>query len=599
MNLDLLRERANELAIDTFYWDVEGERHEANPEALARVVDVVEADYSRSQGRRTHPIVLAADRRVGDGPLRVDVGGCDDAELLTADGEQAALTIDHDGVAVTDELPIGSHRLRLRGEGFDEFTTIVVAPPTMPRSAALDGATALFVPAYALWSADNPLPSFGHLATLARTVGRADVAAVVTLPLYAAFLDEPFDPSPYAPVSRLHWNEVYVDDTTLPPAAIPAPEELIDWRGLAARRRRQLLELAATFGTDTSLRERVARFVADRPDVADYARFRATVRPHSVDDGHPAATVTASYVLGQLFAAEQLAALETDGAAAIALDLPIGSHSDGYEVAAHPDLYATDMKVGAPPDALFSEGQDWGFPPQFPGEAERTGFDLWRQLIARCGEYTSMLRVDHLLGLHRLWWIPEGMSARDGVYVRYPRRALTSVIAAEAHRAGLTIVGEDLGTVPQEIIDLRRDWELLGLYAEQLLADQPLGDVPADTVAGLRTHDMPAFAELYARGELAMYRDQLGELRGRDVPDDAGAVLDAALDRLGRSAAYLVSVDLDDLVGERRPHNVPGMVLPETWRRRATEPVGRLLDDPLVHARLATLTTARRQRMRP
>ena len=159
--------------------------------------------------------------------------------------------------------------------------------------------------------------------------------------------------------------------------------------------------------------------------------------------------------------------METAGSAAFALDLPIGSHPDGYETWAHPDLWPRRWRSGAPPDALFNEGQNWGFPPQLPGEAERTGFALWRQLVAQCRQYASMLRIDHILGVHRLWWVPDGMSARDGVYVRYPRQALASVIAAEAQLTNTTVVGEDLGTVPQEIIDLLDEWELLGMHAEQ------------------------------------------------------------------------------------------------------------------------------------
>ena len=151
---------------------------------------------------------------------------------------------------------------------------------------------------------------------------------------------------------------------------------------------------------------------------------------------------------------DQLSTIESGGSAAFALDLPIGAHPDGYESWAFPDLWAPGIAVGAPPDALFREGQNWGFPPQLPGEAERTGFALWRKLVAHCGRYASLLRIDHILGLHRLWWVPDGMSATDGVYVRYPRHALMSVIAAEAARFDTTVVGEDLGTVPDELLSL-------------------------------------------------------------------------------------------------------------------------------------------------
>lgn len=602
-DLDSLRARANELAIETFYWDNEGRRHDANPEALQRVVDVVGADYARSEGRRTHPIVLTARRSPGASagvPEHVYAGGASDAELLLADGTAVVLGITDDHVELPGDLPFGSHRLSLAGAGFEETSTVVVAPDRMPRSAALDGGTALFAPAYALWQQNQPLPSFGHVADLCRHLPSLGVDALVTLPLYAAFLDEPFDASPYAPVSRLHWNECYLDDTSLndlsaEPEPVPHVGELVEWRELARRRRRQLLAAAARLPADGPLTARVEQWALANPDVAAYARFRATVTPDPVDSGHPAALVESSHRLAQYLAHEQLAAIEGDGTAAFALDLPIGSHPGGYETWAHPDLWAPAMAVGAPPDAMFSDGQNWGFPPQLPGEAERSGFALWRALVERCGRYASMLRVDHVLGVHRLWWVPDGMSPRDGVYVRYPREALMSVIAAEAQLTTTTVVGEDLGTVPQEILDLLDEWDLLGLYAEQLQLDEPLEDVPARTVAGLRTHDMPAFAARFADGDLGPYREQLAERLGRPVPDTAGGVLEAALQRLASSDAYLVVGDVDDLLGETRPHNVPGKILPGTWRRRFARPTTETLADPRARHNLSILTDRRRR----
>ena len=106
------------------------------------------------------------------------------------------------------------------------------------------------------------------------------------------------------------------------------------------------------------------------------------------------------------------------------------------------------MTVGAPPDALFDGGQDWGFPPPLPGAGRRSGHLLWRRLVARAGEHASVLRIDHVMGVQRLWWVPAGAGPQDGTYVRYPRDELLAVIAAEAAATNTTIVGEDLGTVP-------------------------------------------------------------------------------------------------------------------------------------------------------
>ncbi len=414
IDLDALRRRARELGVEPFYWDDEGHRHDANVEAMARVVEVVEADYARSSGRRLHPVFVGS-----PGPLHVG-SGVDQVRLRLGDGTEIDVPVVDGDITFNDPLPIGTHTLSLAGASLDESSTIVVAPAVMPRSAALAGRAGVFAPTYALWERSAPLPGLDHLAALSRALPALGADVLVTLPLYAGFFDEPFDPSPYAPVSRQHWNEVYLEDRKLPAAPIPEFGELIDWRVLAKRRRAQLLRMAAN--ADSELRGRVQRWLATRPDVCDYARFRATVMPDPTDDGHPVALIEASHHLAQYLADEQLSLLEGPGSAALALDLPIGSHPGGYETWANRDLFAPAMAIGAPPDALFKGGQNWGFPPQLPGEAERSGFALWRTLIASCGRYSSMLRIDHVLGLHRLWWVPDGMSAGDGVYVRYPRR---------------------------------------------------------------------------------------------------------------------------------------------------------------------------------
>ena len=187
------------------------------------------------------------------------------------------------------------------------------------------------------------------------------------------------------------------------------------------------------------------------------------------------------------------------------------------------------------------------------------------------------------------------MDPGEGVYVRYPRAKLLAVIAAEAAGTGTTVVGEDLGTVPAEITEAMDDWKMLGLYAEQTsLADEELPTIPARTVAGLRTHDMEPFALLYERGDLAGYRRKL---RACPRPPRrhvaAAALLEGALVRLASSDAYLVVADLDDLLGETTPHNIPGKVLPTIWRRRLRQPTSETLADPAVRTRTCSTLTAR------
>ena len=278
----------------------------------------------------------------------------------------------------------------------------------MSRSAALAGRAGLFVPIYALWEPSSPLPSFAHLATLAAKLPHLGIDVVSTLPLYAAYLDEPFDPSPYAPVSRLHWNEVYLGDPSLPAAPTPTwlPHRLAGARPpapAAAPRRGRDLDPYIQAGARPLRRHASGR-----------RRLRRVPGPGAepADAGHSAALIERSHLLAQYLADRQLSAVEGPGRAALALDLPIGSHPDGYETWAFGELFAEGMTVGAPPDEFFDEGQDWGFPPQLPGAGRRSGHALWQRLVARAGEHASLLRIDHVMGVQRLWWIPAGAGAR-------------------------------------------------------------------------------------------------------------------------------------------------------------------------------------------
>jgi len=436
---DALRARAEQLGVQTTYHDVHGMLHHADETTLAHVVAVLEADRASvaATPRVATPLHLAA-----AGPVSVAASVTE--ANLTVTGHPVDLAVrhgaDHDLIELPDDLAWGCHLLRFDTDAGPGETVVVAAPPTMPRAERFDGGGGLFVPTYALWEHERPLPSFAHLHDLARAAKANGLDVVSTLPLYATYLDDPVDPSPYSPVSRLHWNETYLDDTGLPSAPVPDIGEIIDWRTLAERRRRQLVEAARSL--DVEMQNRLTAFAAAHPDVGAYARFRAG------RDAGGDLIVEQSHLLAQFLADQQLGAIRNDpSAAALALDLPIGSHPEGYEVWADPSMFAPQMSVGAPPDAFFADGQNWGFPPPMPAAMHVSGHRLWRRLIERVGRHTDILRIDHAMAVHRLWWVPDGFSATQGVYVTYPRDEILAVIAASAAGAGVTIVGEDLGTV--------------------------------------------------------------------------------------------------------------------------------------------------------
>ncbi len=579
---DALRERAEQLGIQTSYHDVNGMLHHADDTTVAHVVAVLEADRASvaSTARLAPPVHLA-----GSGPLVV---GARVVEAnLSVSGTTVAVSANHgddqDTIDIPADLPWGCHLLRFDSDRGPGESVVVVAPPTMIRSDRFDGAGGLFAPTYALWEHQRPLPSFAHLHDLARSAKTNGLDVVSTLPLYATYLDEALDPSPYSPVSRLHWNEVYLDDTGLPPAPIPIIGSIIDWSALADRRRRQLVQ--AVDSLSPAMHDELTAFTAAHPDVGAYARFRAG------RDADGDLVVEQSHLLAQYLADQQLGAIRDDpDAAALALDLPIGSHPAGYEVWADPSMFAPHMSVGAPPDSFFADGQNWGFPPPMPAAMHASGHRLWRHLIERVGRHADILRIDHAMAVHRLWWVPDGFSATQGVYVTYPRDEILAVIAASAAAADVTIVGEDLGTVPTEVSDAFDRWDVLGMYEEQFhMDDEQLPHIPARTVAGIRTHDMEPIAELVATDDTTEYRQRLGCAHQCEIADRWDAVVEQMLVRLSYSDAYLVIADLDDLLGERQPHNLPGRVGPELWSRRLDRPTSETLDDPDVRRRLAIL----------
>jgi len=582
MDTDALRARAVELGVQTSYHDVGGGLHHADDHVLDVVVQILEADraHATATSRVAPALHLAA-----HGPIPVSARVTDAS--IDIEGRPVPLVVQHgdsgDVLLLPDDLPHGCHVVEFDAADGPGETVVVASPATMPRDARFAGQGSLFVPTYALWEHDRPLPSFGHLHELARSLRAAGVGVVSTLPLYATFLDDPFDPSPYSPVSRLHWNELYLDDDGLPDAPVPALGDLVDWHTLGRRRRDQLIEAAKQIGPD--LQDRLTAFVTAHPDVGAYARFRAG------RDAGGDPIVEQSHVLAQYLADQQLSAIGADpDAAALALDLPIGSNPAGYEVWADPSMFATDVSVGAPPDAFFADGQNWGFPPPLPAAMHASGHRLWRRLIERVGRHADVLRIDHAMAIERLWWVPDGCSADRGVYVHYPREEILAVIAASAAAAGVTIVGEDLGTVPTEVSEAFDRWDVLGMYEEQFhLDDDPLPHIPARTVAGIRTHDMEPIAELVATTDTSGYRDRLGAAHGCTIDARWDDVVDQMLVRLAASDAYLVSADLDDLVGETRPHNLPGRVVPGLWARRLDRPTSETLDDPDVRRRLSIL----------
>ncbi|MCS7051991.1 MAG: 4-alpha-glucanotransferase, partial [Thermomicrobium sp.] len=243
----------------------------------------------------------------------------------------------------------------------------------------------------------------------------------------------------------------------------------------------------------------------------------------------------------------------------------------------------------------------WGFPPLHPERVREDGYRYVRAVLAHHLGAARLLRIDHVMGFHRLYWVPQGASGRDGVYVRYPAEEYYAVLAIESHRARCAVAGEDLGTVPPSVRSAMARNRLLRLWVLPFeRRDGEFTPPPPLAVASLDTHDLPPFATLWDEWSPEVQRSVIawltenGYLRPGATPDLA-TIVQAFLRFLGTSEAAVVLVNLEDLWGERLPHNRPGTGLEEpNWRRLSQRGLSSFFRDPAVVQLLRTLDRSRR-----
>ncbi len=553
-------------------------------------------------------------------------------------------------------LPLGVHRLTAEApDGRTAAATLVVAPQRAP--AAPERAHGLLVQLYSLLSERSwGMGDLGDLAELARWAGRTHGAGFIQVnPLHAAVPGAPTDPSPYRPSSRRFPDPVHLRIEDVPEYADCPDREVLD--ELAARGgelRRQVLEKGALIDRDAvwELKRSALELLYAVPRTpereADYRAFCAEQGP-ALDvhatwcAGHAGAEDPKErsdfhrwlvwLTDGQL-AAAQRAAREAGMAVGIVHDLAVGVHPQGSDVWGS-SCYAGHTSVGAPPDAFNARGQDWGLPPWRPDVLAATGYAPFRSLLRGVFRYAGALRIDHVMGLFRLWWIPEGTPPAEGAYVSYDGEAMLAILVLEAHRAGAPVIGEDLGTVEPRVRQELARRGVLGTSVLWFERDWEGGGSPlapqawrADCLATVTTHDLPPTAAKLAGGHVEL-RDRLGLLtrpaeleRAEDAADTAEwlELLDGlGLDTKGEEAAVralyafllrtparLVGVWLPDAVGDRRPQNLPGTwdQYPN-WRLPVADAAGRpltleeLMSSPRANALLGAVGEGARTRTAP
>jgi 4-alpha-glucanotransferase len=306
-------------------------------------------------------------------------------------------------------------------------------------------------------------------------------------------------------------------------------------------------------------------------------------------------------------------------AVGVVQDLAVGIDPGGADGWLLQDVLADNVRVGAPPDAFNQLGQDWGLAAWRPDRLAAAGYEPYRDLVRAMLRHAGGLRVDHVAGLWRLWWVPPGGTAADGTYVRYDARAMVGILALEAARAGAVIVGEDLGTVLPEVTAGLATRNMLGCEVLWFARDAdgaflPPAGWPVNALATISTHDLPTAAG-YLTGEHVRVRAELGqltrpeELERTDADAERGRLLallrdeglisaDPSLDELvvalhallAATPSRLVAVSPYDAIGELRQPNLPGTVDEyPNWRIPLPVPLEDLFDDPRVREVVAIL----------
>jgi 4-alpha-glucanotransferase len=554
--------------------------------------------------------------------------------------------------------PEGYHTLEVKlshgGTERGAVQSLVIVPRTCLKAGRAFG---VFANLYTVRSAGDW--GIGDCSTLAGllewTAGKGGDFVGVN-PLHA-LRNRGWEVSPYSPVTRLYRNPIYLDPATVPPELQAEREALhksdaVEYERVMMLKRRALEPLHAAAGGGEAYRhfletegeplERYATFeaLADHFGHGDWRRWPDPFRdPVSSDvsafraeharevDFHRWLQFELDRQLGEAAERGRRAGLRIG----LYQDLAIGTSSCGADIWANPHLYLEGVSIGAPPDEYSAGGQNWGLPPMDPRALREDRYEFWIRLLRASLRHAGALRIDHVMGLFRQFWIPEGASGAEGAYVRFPAHELLGILVLEARRHGAVVVGEDLGTVPPEVPPALRRRGILSsrvLYFEREDGRfRPAAEYEPASLATANTHDMPPLAGFWSGRDIELRRDA-GELesdgaveRAREQREEmkqamlerlaaegvlpssreptSGAELRGAVHEfLCRTPAAMVGLNLDDLVGETEPVNLPGIPFERyaSWTRKLEVPVERLDGDPGVRAALRCGRRSRRGR---
>jgi glycogen operon protein len=687
---EALRRLARGAGIASDWRDLDGRLHAVSPQTQAALLAAMGWPAQSSEQARTalaalaelrdrralpHAIVRRAGQPIA-APLRFDPGfPAPDTWLVVEPERGAPLRLRaslHAGAAVATRgadgrpggellvnlppLAVGRYRLS-REDRPDVGCRLTVAPTSAFLPGPLRDSRRFGVSAqlYSVRRAgDQGIGDFTSLGDLAAAITRDGAATLAINPLHALFPGQRERASPYFPSDRRLLDPIYLDlDRVLGAPVDPERRDAlarlssIDYPSVWALKAGALEAAFAAAPNPPGLDRFVA---AGGRALADFSAFQAVAetRPQTPWQDWPADLRDAGGRGVQAFAAAHgnrvrfhqylqwlcEAQLATAAERALGLhaglcrDLAIGAAPDGAEAWARSDLMVRKVSIGAPPDQFSAEGQVWGLPPFDPFRLEIDGYAHFADVLARNMRHAGALRIDHVMGLARLFWIPEGAGAADGAYVSYPLGDLLGQVALESHASGCAVIGEDLGTAPEGLRESLQQESILRYCVLPFETDagrfRPPEAYPQLALTCASTHDLPPLAgwweglDIAEREDLSLITPTAAALERARREDDktslvkaltAAGLLEKGADALraqfedvlvamhayvARSPSVLALAQLDDLAASRDAVNLPGTDRERpNWRRRLTATTGEILASPIARAIIAAIRETR------
>ena len=584
--------------ISSTYRDNTGRDREVSEETLHACLAAM--GFTEAPEPRRYPSYVVA---IADQPPPLALSDETDWTLVP-DGATA-----REGRGPLPALPLGRHELTVDGE----TVWILSAPQALPLPPRGWGVT---LPLYGLRGPDQGgLADYADLATAARAFGAVGAGFLGINPVHAGFGFDPVLISPYSPSHRgfLSTRHIHAPGDTHGESG-----PLVDYEAALPARRAALETAYRAFlsGRGRSFAD-FLRFRDSTPRLAAFAQYETLAEihgptwdrwPRALHDPESTATRTALderadrirfHMWLQFLADLQLREAKEAASAAgmdhgLYLDLAVGTHPHGAETWAERETFAPGVSLGAPPDAFSDAGQNWGLAPFNPRHLIDTGFDALARTLRAQFRHAGMIRIDHILGFARAFWVPNGL---PGTYVTMPQDAMFAVARIEAARAGALIVGEDLGNVPDGFREDLADTGILGCEVSLFTPDRAGSTYREPALASFGTHDLPTWAG-WRKGRDIDARASIGAVDAGDIAEAKAtrATECAALEALtggpaaadlhaflARSSARLVALQAEDILGQTDQQNLPGTTSEyPNWRRQLSVGAPDLATDPRI-----------------